>query len=109
MNKTMAMNDFPMSLLALLAGLSLGVIFFGGLWWTVSFSVASRRPALWVFASLALRMSIVLGGLYFVGREHWQRLMICLLGFVIARVIVMRVTRPSAPVTSHAPEHRHAP
>ena len=103
------MNDLPMSLFALLAGLLLGAIFFGGLWLTVPHTVASKHPARWVLVSLMLRMGIALGGFYFVGREHWQRLMICLLGFVIARVIVTRMTRPNAPVTPHACEHHHAP
>lgn len=96
------MNDIPTLSFALFAGLVLGAIFFGGLWWTVPRGVVSKHPALWVSISLTLRMSIALSGLYFVGRDHWQRLMICLLGFMIARVIVMRVTRPNAPATSRA-------
>ena len=50
-------------------------------------------------------MSIVLAGFYFVGRGHWERLLVCLLGFVIARFIVMRLTR--TPVEhSQLPEQR---
>jgi hypothetical protein len=38
------------------------------------------------------------GGILFVGGGHWQRLLACVcLGFVIARLFVMRLTR--APVT----------
>jgi F1F0 ATPase subunit 2 len=92
MNKGTAMSELLASVLILLAGLSLGALFFGGLWWTVSRAVTSRHPALWVSISFLLRLTVVLGGLYLVGREHWQRLMICLLGFVIARMIVMRLT-----------------
>ena len=44
-------------------------------------------------ASLWMRMGIALGGFYLVGREHWQRMLLCLLGFVIARPVVMWITR----------------
>ncbi len=89
------MNELFILPMALTAGLLLGAIFFGGLWWTVRKSVASRFPGLWTFGSLLLRMSVTLAGFYLVGRAHWQPLVACLLGFVIARFIVTRLTRPS--------------
>ncbi len=79
---------------ALVAGVLLGAMFFGGLWWTVRKGISSQRPALWFFCSLLLRMSIALAGLYFVSGGHWERLLACLLGFVTARLIVTRLTRP---------------
>jgi F1F0 ATPase subunit 2 len=51
------------------AGVLLGAIFFGGLWWTVRKGVSSKRPALCFFGSLLLRTSIALAGFYFVGRS----------------------------------------
>ena len=104
------MNEPLTLVLAWMAGGLLGALFFGGLWWTVRRGVSSPRPALWFFGSLLLRMSIVLAGFYFVGRGNWERLVACLLGFVIARFIVMRLTR--TPVEKHnfrAKEASHAP
>ena len=72
--------------LALVAGQVLGAIFFGGLWWTVRNGLSAKQPALWFLGSMLLRMGIVLTGFYFIGRGHWQRLVLCLLGFVIARI-----------------------
>jgi F1F0 ATPase subunit 2 len=104
------MNKFSMLAIALVAGLVLGAIFFGGLWWTVRKGVVSKSPAFWFFGSLLLRMSVVLAGFYFVGRGDWERLVICLLGFVIARFAVMRTTRtiieerhPMVKEADHAP------
>ena len=54
------MNEFLSLAPALAAGLLLGAIFFGGLWWTVRKGVSSKRPALWFFGSMLLRMSIAL-------------------------------------------------
>lgn len=83
----------PELLTALLAGVVLGCLFFGGLWWTVQRAVAARWVALWFFASLLLRTGIVLGGFYLSCGDDWQRWLAALLGFVVARVVVTRVTR----------------
>jgi F1F0 ATPase subunit 2 len=100
----MAMNETLTWALAWLAGSVFGVIFFGGLWWTVRKGVLSRQPAYWFFVSLVLRMSITLAGFYFVGRGQWKRLLWCLLGFVMARLVVTWLTRQTRPAqeTSHA-------
>ena len=78
------------------AGALLGTMFFGGLWWTVRKGISSQQPALWVFGSLLLRMSSSLTGFYFVSDGHWERLLLCLLGFVMARIVVTWLTQPSA-------------
>ncbi|MDP3245292.1 MAG: ATP synthase subunit I [bacterium] len=87
------MNETLMLVVAGVAGLVLGTVFFGGLWWTVSKGVASPRPALWFLGSLLLRIGIVLAGFHFIGGGRWQRLLVCLLGFFIARFLVMWLTR----------------
>jgi F1F0 ATPase subunit 2 len=83
-------------MLALATGVSLGAIFFGGLWWTVQKCVSSRQPALWFLGSLFLRTWLTLAGFYFVARGNWERLPVCLLGFVAARLIVTRHIRAEA-------------
>jgi len=104
------MIETTMLVLAGGVGLVLGAIFFGGLWWTVRKGVSSSQPALWFLGSLLLRMSIALTGFYFVGRGHWERLLACLLGFVLARFVVTWLTRPPRESkTRPAEEVRHAP
>lgn len=84
----------PMNLvLVLLIGFVLGGIFFGGLWWTVGKAISSTRPALWLLASLLLRSVIVLTGFFLVSGGQWQRLLLCLLGFILARLAVTWLTR----------------
>jgi F1F0 ATPase subunit 2 len=46
-----------------------------------------------------LRTGVALTGFYFVAGADWQRLLACLVGFMMARQIVMRLTRE----VSHAP------
>ncbi len=91
------------------AGVVLGMLFFGGLWWTVRKAVTAKIPALWFLGSMLLRTGIVLIGFYFVMGDDWQRLLFGLLGFIAARVFVIRHTRvlnqsgPSIREAGHAP------
>jgi F1F0 ATPase subunit 2 len=104
------MNETLTLVLAWVAGGVFGASFFGGLWWTVRKGVSSKQPALWFFGSLLLRMSIALAGFYFVSGGHWERLLLCLLGFVMARLAVTWLTRLSGEhQTRPAQEASHAP
>ena len=103
------MNETLSLVLALVAGVLLGAIFFGGLWFTVRKGVSSKRPALWFLGSLLMRASIVLVGFYFIAQGHWERLLVCLLGFVIARLIVTRLIRVAEKPSQLVQEAGHAP
>jgi F1F0 ATPase subunit 2 len=87
------MNETLSLVLALVTGVLLGVMFFGGLWWTIRKGLSSEQPALWFLGSLLLRTSIALAGFYLIARGHWERLLVCLLGFVTARLAVTWLTR----------------
>jgi F1F0 ATPase subunit 2 len=78
---------------ALFSGVLLGVIFFGGLLWTVRRGLLSLLPALWFSASWLIRTALVLVGFYVVSHGEWQRLLGCLLGFFLARILVVHVSR----------------
>lgn len=98
------MNDLPALLLPWLAGLLLGAIFFGGLWWTVRRGMVSARPAAWFLVSLLLRLGLVMAGFYFVGQGDWRRWVACLAGFFIARILVTRISVNPAKELSHEPQ-----
>ncbi|AGF77549.1 F1/F0 ATPase, subunit 2 [Desulfocapsa sulfexigens DSM 10523] len=104
----MIMNEMLTLLLALVAGVLLGVMFFGGLWWTVRKGLASKRPAAWFLGSMLLRIGLTVAGFYFVGGGHWQRLLLCLLGFAMARFLVTRFTRVDEKPTALEGEAGHA-
>ncbi len=98
------MSELMQVPLALLAGLLLGAIFFGGLWWTVARGIGSNQPALWFGLSFLLRTGIALAGFYVASGSDWRRLLACLLGFVVARAIMIRLAKALM-----ARESRHAP
>jgi len=79
-------------MLAGAAGALLGLLFFGGLWWTVRRAFDSPRTALWVGGSLLLRLACAAGGFVVVSAGDWRRLLACLLGFWAARWLVVRLT-----------------
>ncbi|QOW11814.1 ATP synthase subunit I [Kaistella flava (ex Peng et al. 2021)] len=87
------MNEVITMILVFLTGALLGIIFFGGLWFTVKKSVNAKLPALLIMSSLFLRMSITVIGFYLIGNNNWQRLLLCLLGFIAARSLVLYVTK----------------
>jgi F1F0 ATPase subunit 2 len=87
------MNEIAVLILTLLAGIALGAIFYGGLWWTVRRSVSFKSSGLWFVGSFLVRAVIAVGGLYFVSRGNWRSWLACLLGFFIARIAVTRLIK----------------
>jgi F1F0 ATPase subunit 2 len=87
------MNDVIALSVVLMAGILIGGFFFGGLWWTIQNGLTSKNPALWFFGSTLLRLSAALAGFYFIAGQDWRKLLICMLGFLIARLLVTRLTR----------------
>jgi F1F0 ATPase subunit 2 len=82
------MNDWTTIALSGLSGLLLGILFFGGLWWTVRRGLTSRGAAAWFMVSLLVRTVLVVAGFYVVTRGELFRLIVCLLGFLVARQFI---------------------
>jgi F1F0 ATPase subunit 2 len=93
---TMSIAEILAVTFSLFAGLALGTVFFGGLWWTISRSAASKRPALLFVTSFVVRTSFAISGLYVVGHSHLERLSACVLGFFAVRFLILRLARPPA-------------
>ncbi len=75
------------------AGVLLGLFFFGGLWWTIRKGLTSKLPALWFLGSIVVRTAVVGAGFYFVSGGAWERILACLLGFIVARFVIVRRQR----------------
>jgi F1F0 ATPase subunit 2 len=80
--------------LALLAGMVLGALYFGGLWWTVQRLTSARHPGLLFLASFIGRTAVTLAGFFLIAGGRWQRLLACLAGFVLARFLLVRRWQP---------------
>jgi F1F0 ATPase subunit 2 len=103
------MSEIMGIMLALVTGVLLGAIYFGGLWWTVQKGISSKKAAFWFSGSMLLRTGIALTGFYFIGHDYWERLLMCLFGFFVARLIVERLTKVAEKPAFLEQEGGHAP
>lgn len=86
-------NEIVNLLLAIMAGIVLGIVFFGGLWLTVKNGLESKWSMLIFAGSFLVRMAIILISFYFMVQSGWKIAGAGLAGFLIARVIVVRLTK----------------
>jgi F1F0 ATPase subunit 2 len=91
-----------------IAGLLLGAIFYGGLWWTVR-RIRSKAAGLWLAGSFLVRTMIALAGCYAVARGPWYGAAACLAGFLAARLAVTCSTRVRASAGSPPAAARTVP
>jgi F1F0 ATPase subunit 2 len=84
------MTGAPYLIFALCAGMALGAFFSVSLWSSVRRLTGPRSPWYLVYGNFVIRMCVVLIGFYLVMAGHWERMVATLLGFVIAREIMVR-------------------
>jgi F1F0 ATPase subunit 2 len=88
-------------LLAFTAGAAIGIFYFGSLWITVRRLPKVNRPGLLILGSFAVRAGITLLGFFLVMGGQWERLVACLLGFMLARKLsVKRASHRRAGISS---------
>ncbi len=103
----METNEIMSLIPSLFAGVVLGTIFFGGLWFTVRIGLRSKKSGLIFVGSFILRTAIVLLGFYFMGDGNWKKILVCLAGFLIARLVISILTRKvGKPNASLAEDYR---
>lgn len=81
-------------LLALGEGFLLGCLFFSGLWFTVRLLPGSSRPVLLMLGSSLVRVLLTLPLLFWIAAGDWQRLAAAVLGFLLARTLLVLRWRP---------------
>jgi len=78
-------------ILAVMGGVVSGIIFFGGLYWTVRKVPDSKNPALLSLISLVVRMMITLSIFYLVMDGKWQYIITALICFLTVRLFISSV------------------
>ena len=73
------------------AGVALGLLFFGGLRWTIQRLPHTRHPMALALGSLLVRTALVVGAILWIGQGIWQRYVAILAGILVARVAAVRV------------------
>jgi len=77
---------------AFVAGGFLGIFYFGSLWWTVRRLFTMRHPVIYTIGGYAGRIIVTLLVFFLMVRSGgWQALLACLLGFIVARYVLVRI------------------
>lgn len=71
-------------------GAGLGILYFGGLWVTVKSLPNARYPSLLSLGSYLGRIGMLLLGFYLVMDQHWMPLLVCMVGFLVTRLWMVR-------------------
>ena len=89
------MNELFILILSLIAGILLGLFYFGGLWLTLKQLSSSGNPFIFTLGSFFGRTVIALIGFYIVARGgYWERLLVCLSGFIFMKIFLVYHLRP---------------
>jgi F1F0 ATPase subunit 2 len=88
------MSPFIPLVLAWAAGMGLGLFYFGGLWLTLRQLPTCRWAAPLLLASFVGRTAVVLVGFYLVMGGRWERILACLVGFILVRLFLVSRLRP---------------
>ena len=86
------MKTFDIFILGLgfISGLVLGLLYFGGLWWTLERLPRQARPKLWLTKSYIIRVALALSGFFLIMRQSVMALFFCLFGFFIMRWLMLK-------------------
>jgi F1F0 ATPase subunit 2 len=83
-----------MFVIAALAGILFGIIYFGGLWLTIQKMSQVDRPVVLLIASFIVRLGLVLVGFYLVSNGRLELLAVSLVTFFLTRFFFISRIRP---------------
>lgn len=72
-----------------MGGVLLGIIFFGGLYWSVQMIGRVKYPGPLMAVSAIIRMSVLLLGIYFLGGHDIKRILAILTGVILVKFLVV--------------------
>ncbi|MBU0908996.1 MAG: ATP synthase subunit I [Proteobacteria bacterium] len=81
----------------LVIGFAVGLVYFQGLWLTLSRYSGQKNLGSKLLLSFLIRLTLAIGIFYYSMQDDWQRLILLLIGFLIARQVMIRRLREPAP------------
>ncbi len=82
------------NLIPFIFGIILGTFYFSSLWITVRQLPTTAYPVRLFIGSFLGRIFVTLFGFYLIMDGQWQRILICLGGFILARIVLTNVLKP---------------
>lgn len=80
------MSETVSYITAAVAGLALGVFYWGGLWWTCRRVVDGRAPAALIAVGYFVRLAVVVGAMYVLMQGSYIRL-----GIIVGAMLLVRL------------------
>lgn len=68
-----------------LLGVSLGAVYFGGLWLTIVLLPQVRSKSAMIVSSYVVRITLTLAGFCYILIIDWQQFISCFVGFILVR------------------------
>ncbi len=84
------MNEIISYIPIVVAGLALGVFYWGGLWWTCHRVMDGRTHVGLMGLSYFVRLAVVVAAMYVLGRDSTPNLVIIVLAMLAVRVLMGR-------------------
>jgi F1F0 ATPase subunit 2 len=90
---------------AAVAGIGLGLFYYGGLWLTVRGLGAWQHPGVVFLTSFVVRTLVVVGALTLMTRVQWWLVLVALAGMLVARVALTRRLGPATGPATRGKAH----
>lgn len=100
------MSELASAATGTIAGVFLGIIFFGGLWWTVHRALSSDAAGTWFACSYLLRFGLLAVGLYLLAHDDAVRGLGAASGLIVTRLVMVRLGLRGLSVRSAAEKSR---
>ncbi|MBK9578119.1 MAG: ATP synthase subunit I [Fibrobacteres bacterium] len=94
------MDPSPHHLWAFAVGAATGIVFHGGIWWTIHEVPGKANPGWWFAASTVVRTVVSVAGFRPFVDGNWRTVVLCLVGFLAARGAATWVTASNKAGTS---------
>ena len=86
-------------MLSFTIGIILGIVYFGGLYFTVVNINKAKYPGLLMALGFILRMAVLLGVFFYISKNGYKNMIYALIGVIIVRVL-MTVKLKNQPTNS---------
>lgn len=75
-------------MLSFVIGIILGIVYFGGLYFTVTKMNTVKHPSILMTVSLILRMAILIVVFYYLAKIGYKNMLFALIGVIIVRILM---------------------
>lgn len=75
--------------ISFLFGFLIGIVYFGGLYYSTRKFKDVKNPAIFMFLSFIIRMAVLIAGFYYLAKIDYKNVLIGLIGVILVRFIMI--------------------